>query len=644
MSGAVLYARLALATALVLAPGWAIARALGVRGVAAPLAWGLTAIFAALAVTFAVSASLTLTLVLLLVLGAAALPFGRRRLPGRGVLPGAPAVALLGVLLGLLLWHVAGEVGGDGLFHLARVRKLTDFGDLSLEALNEFPDGDLHPGYAFPLWHGLLALVAMVAGVDPTGVVRHLPSILAPLTVLVWLEAGWALFRRTVPALVTVAAAVALVAMSPGHGGAYTALSLPATASRQLLVPAALALALAAARRPSRRLLASAGAASFVLAVVHPTYALFLCVPFAGFVAVRAVWTRGEVRGNLLGLAALALPTVAYLAWLLPLARDTASVSPGGEERLRALRLYEGQIDVRSVDRFSVVPDVYGRAGLVAVAALLLVPLAGLAARRRWAAFVVGGALAVALVTLVPLVFVPFSDLVSLSQARRLVGFFPFQFALAGGMGVLAALVGFLAPPVALVSGILIQALYPGDFAYRITEGGPAWATWVGVAGAAVALVVGLRRRAPVETRAALASALLLLPAYVHGLANWTTSSARPASPLSPGLVTALRDEIPVGDTVYADPEASYRIAAFAPVRICVSPPGHVADTEKNRPRERVRAFRRFARTGDLDVPRACGAGWVVVDRSRFDGRPDLPVVYRDARWTLYRLTPAGST
>ncbi len=462
MSGLLLYVRIVLGTAVVLAPGWAIARALGVRGVAAPLAWGLATIFGALAVTFAVSASLTLTLALLLLAGAATLPFALRSRGTRGVLPGAPAAAVLGILLGLLLWHVAGEVGGDGLFHLARVRKLTDLGDLTLDALNEFPDGSLHPGYAFPLWHGFLALVATVSGADPTQVVLHLPSVLAPLAVLAWLEAGWSLFRRPVPAAVTAAAAVALVAMSPGHGGAYTVLALPATASRQLLVPAALALALAAARRPSWRLLASAAVAAFVLAVVHPTYAIFLCIPFAGFVLVRALWRRGDVRGGALALAALALPAAAFFVWLLPVVRETASVSPDAAERLRALRQYQGQLDVRSADSFSVVPDVFGRAGLVAVAALLLVPLSGLAARRRWAAFVVGGALAVSIVALVPLVFVPFSDVVSISQARRLVGFFPFPFAVAGGMGVFAALLGPVAAPAALVAGIIIQLLYPG--------------------------------------------------------------------------------------------------------------------------------------------------------------------------------------
>lgn len=638
MSGLLLYVRLAAATAVVLAPGWAIARALGVSGVAAALAWSLAALFAALSITFAVSGSLTLALVLLLAIGAAAVPFALRRRARDPWPPHAAVAAVLGVVLGIMLWQVAGEIGGDGFFHLARARKLLAFDELSLDALNEFPDGSLHAGYAFPLWHGALALVAKVAGVDPTDVVLHLPSVLAPIAVLLWLEAGWALFRRAGAAAASAGAAVALLAFAPGHGGAYTLLALPATMSRQLLVPAALALAFAAVRRPTPALLASTAAAALALAVVHPSYAPFLCVPFAGFVLVRVAWTRRDLRAGALVLGALALPALAFFAWLLPAVRDTASVSPDEEERLRAFRLYEGQLDVRSVDSFSVVPDLFGRAGAVAVAALLLVPLAAFAARRRWAAYVVGGALAVAALTLLPFLFAPLTDVVSISQGRRLVGFFPFPFALAGGMGVLAALLGPLVAPVALVGGIVLQLVYSGDFEYRLTTGGPAWATWVAVGGGIGALGFGFLGRGPRERNAGIASALVLLPVFVAGLFSWTPDEARRPSPLSSGLVAALRDDVPVGAVVYGDPEASYRMAAFAPVRICVAPPNNVADTEANRPRERVVEFRAFARTGDLAIPRACGATWLVVDGGRFDLEPDLPIAYQDARWRLYRL------
>jgi hypothetical protein len=52
-----------------------------------------------------------------------------------------------------------------------------------------------------------------------------------------------------------------------------------------------------------------------------------------------------------------------------------------------------------------------------------------------------------------------------------------------------------------------------------------------------------------------------------------------------------------------------------------------------------VREFRRFVRTGDLAIPRACGATWLVVDRERWpDLAPPLTSAYQDARWVLYRL------
>ena len=280
----------------------------------------------------------------------------------------------------------------------------------------------------------------------------------------------------------------------------------------------------------------------------------------------------------------------------------------------------------------------FGRSGAIAVAALLLVPLTALASRRRWAAYVVGGGLAIFAITLLPWLFTPFSDVASLSQTRRLAGFFPFGFALAGGMGVAASLLGPFVAPLALAAGIVLQWQFPGDFGYTLEDGGPAWATWIAVVGALVALVLGLHRLRSRETTAAVASALLLLPTFVHGLANWSTSPARQPTTLTPGLVHALRSTVPPGDIVFSDLESSYRIAASAPVYICNAPPGHVADTSATVPIERRKEWRRFNRTGDLAIPKRCGADWLVLDRDRFDTPVDLPVAYEDDRFTLYRF------
>lgn len=635
--------QLAFANAALLLPGALVARALGVRSVSATVTWSLALLLAALAVTFAAGASLSLTLVLLVAAAAVAAWFARQapraeRIPGRWWVFGA------GALLGLLLWPIAGEIGGDGLFHLARVRKLDAFDSLSLDAVNEFADGGLHPGYAVPLWHGFLALVARVGFLDPGDVVLHEASLLTPIALLVAYESGYALFRRVGAAVGVVCGAVAVTALAPGYGGAYTALGLPPTAARQLLLPAAVALALAYVERPARGLLASVAAAGLVLAVVHPTYAVFLWLPFAGFLLVRSVVERREIARIGAALAALVLPAAGYFVWLLPIVRDTASQSPVEDEVQRAFRQYPGQLDVFSDTSYRLAPEVFGRAGAVAVAALIFVPLAGFAIRRRWAAYVLGGFLPIAAVMLVPRLFVLFSDLVSISQSRRAAGFWPLAFALAGGFAVLAAGLRALVLPAALALGVALQVLYPGEFDYRLEQGGPALVTWLAVGGAVAALAGGLvlRKHKALFDRpnahAGAAAALFVLPVVVHAAANWSPSPARQASPLTPGLLEAVREDVPAGDVVYSDPETSYRIAAAVPVYIATAPPGHVADTEQNRPYERRDEAQAFFERGDLAIPRRAGANWLVLDRKRFDIVPELERVYRDERYTLYRV------
>jgi hypothetical protein len=635
-----LYIKLAFATALVLAPGWLVARALGVRTVAASLAWSLVAVFGALLVVFALGSTLTLALLLLAIVALAGVALRIvRAWPEAAPIPRRGWVAFWGAIIGVLLWIAAPTPQGDGLFHLARVRKLMELDALSLDRVSEFADGSLHPGYAFPLWHGFLGLIAKVSGEDPERVVTHLPSILAPLALLVAFEAGWALFRRVWAAGVTAAAQAALICFAPGMGGAYVFLSLPATSSRQLLVPAALALALETVRAPSFGVVASTGAAAFVLAVVHPTYAIFLWIPFVGFLAVRVLWERKDLRTGSLALAALVVPAALFMLWLRPIVEDTHSVSPDANEVQRALDQYASQLSVHSDTLYNLAPDVFTRAGAVAIGALLMIPLAGFAARRRWAAYVVGGSIAVFAVMLIPYLFTALSDLVSISQARRAAGFLPFAFAFAGGMAVLARLVGPLLIPLALGAGMFLQIVYPGDFEYVLRNPAPAWIAWFGVVGAVAALVVGLRRRGPaLETAASIAAAAFLTPVVGGGLLEWNRPAPPEVATLTPGLVQAVRDEVEAGAIVFSDTETAFRLAAYAPVYIASAPPGHVADTDRNRPYERAADARRFLQTGDLSIPRGYGAELVVLDGLRTDLELDLPVAYSDDRFTVYRL------
>jgi hypothetical protein len=206
---------------------------------------------------------------------------------------------------------------------------------------------------------------------------------------------------------------------------------------------------------------------------------------------------------------------------------------------------------------------------------------------------------------------------------------------------VLSALLGRVLLPLALVAGITLQIAYPGDFEYVLEDTAPAWIVWFAVAGGVVALILGLvRRRAPFEAPAAMAAALFLAPVFFVGLLNWDRAATPLNATLSPGLVAAVRAEVSSGAIVYSDQETSFRIAASASVFIAVAPPGHVADTEKNRPYERARDARRFLRTGDLSIPESYGAEYLVVDRARSQLKLDLPVLYEDERYVLHRLAP----
>jgi hypothetical protein len=638
-----LYLKLAAATLVVLLPGSLLARALGRPSVSATLAWTLVGIFGAGAVVFAVHGSLDLAIGLYAALGAGALAVvlsGREWVPRRRPV----GVIALGVVFGLFLWHVAGTLDGDALFHLARVRKLLAFSDLHLRTVDEFKDGGLHPGYAFPLWHLLLAFVARLGGIDPERVLLHEASILCPVAFAVAYEAGMAVFRNRSAAFATMLASVALFGLAGGHGGSFVHLALPATAARQLLVPMVIALFFWFARRPTGAGGATLAAGSLGLALVHPTYALYVVIPLAGYVGARALLVRGDVRRGLAALAAVLVPAAAVSLWLLPIVRETTSHDPSNAELARSLRHYRGQVVVYSLHSYRVAAEAFARTGAVAVAALVSVPLAAFARRRRWAAFVLGGTVIVALLTLVPVFFSTFSDIVSLSQARRAVGFVPLAFAFAGAAAVLSWWLRGWVLPLALGAGIALELAWPGDFGGSPSDGGPAAVAWFAAGAGVVGLVVATLARRSLDRPGRLTAAaavLFLIPVAVSGFAHWDAQPGRVV--LTPGLVRALHRDVPNGSVVFSDDSTAYRLAAAAPVYVNAAPPGHVAATKPNRPFARRNDAQKFLATGDLAIPRRYGAQFIVLDLRRRVPRLELPRLYRDSRFALYRLARTHS-
>ena len=638
--------RLGAATACLLLPGVLVARALRVSGFAGALAWSMAALFGATALMFAVHSSLWLALGLLGAVALVALPFAARspRLASHWTL----GVLAVGIVAGISLWWVS-RYDGDAFFHLARVQKLLAFDSLSLRSVDEFRDGGLHPGYAFPLWHTAVALIARLAGVGAPSAVLHLPTVLLPLSFVLVYEAGTILFASRWAGLVTALAEFALLGLAPGHGGAYSSLALPSSASRALLLPAVLALVFAYVREPSAPLLASVAAASGAMTLIHPSYSVLLGVSLVGFLIVRALL---DVRHDLphigAALGAIAVPAGLVVVWLLPLVRETASHNPSGSELRRAIAGYRGELDVFGLHSYRLSPELFARAGAIAVAALVLLPLALFAHRRMWGAFVLGAMLATLAIGLLPFIFPHFADAISISQARRIIAFSPRPFVLVGGALVLAGFLRLAVLPIALAAGIALQLAYPGDFGspYRFVHGGPGALAWIafGAAIAALLAAAAFGRRIPqVESRAvvaAVAVSLFLVPVAVHGYSHWTRAShARLGLPHK--LVVAVRDNVPDGDVVFSDPLTAYELAAFAPVYLNAAPTSHVADTGANRPTERVRdANRFFFRGGPLSVPRRYGAHWLLVDRTRVrHANFDLPRVYNGSRYVLYRIT-----
>jgi hypothetical protein len=654
-----LWLRLAAATVVVLLPGILLARCFGQRSAAASFASSVTLVGAGLALTFAVGGSLNVTLAFVLGAGAFALAWsltGRDVVPTR--LPGMARftrgwLALAGLGLGAGIWFVQGAFSGDVFFHLGRIRKLDTLGSLSLHDVGEFAHGGLHPGYAFPLWHAWLALVARLAGIDPTGIASHESSLLVPLALVLAFEMGWAIFRSTGLALGVVLGQVAIKAFAPGHAGVYPFLWEPGTVATQLLVPASVALFFHFVRRPTRPVAVMLAAASASLALVHPTYALFLAIPLGGYVVARALLTRGgDLRNGLLGLIVFGLPMLLAFIWLEPLVNKTIPVSPGPAQLRHNLHHYRADLVVHSLSRYSLAPARIDRNGSVAVAALLLVPLALLARRRRWSALVLGGTVAVLGIELWPLVFPHFSDAVSLSQSRRASGFIPFAVALAGGAAVLCRFSRALALAGALGLGIWLQVAHAGDFGLRAPKTAPAWIAWFALYGGIAALVIGaalawLRVR-PLRPgprlrgfTAGLAVFLFTLPVFVHGFSHWTPATTEDHAALTSGLVHFLQHDVPERSVIFADLGTSYRATAFAPVYVVAVPPTHAANTSQNELGKRKRAVLRFFAHPDLSIPRGWRAGWLVLTRAEPVQAVEhlgLRPVYADSRFVAFRV------
>ena len=248
----------------------------------------------------------------------------RTRRRARG--PAGRWVILGSLPLAGLVWWSAGPIGGDLLFHLARMRKLRAETLPVLGSVNEFQDGSLHPGYAFPLWHGAVALVARVAGADasmsPSTCRRSSSPLAAP-----------AVRRRDggVPAwaggVAVVAAQVARssrAAAAAGTGVFELLASPPTTAA--CCSRGVLALAFALVER-GRGVSSCPCGRGLRARVIHPSYNPYVVILLGGFLVARLICRQGRplVNEDSRRSPGVTVPFVLYLAWLFPVVADDPS-------------------------------------------------------------------------------------------------------------------------------------------------------------------------------------------------------------------------------------------------------------------------------------------------------------------------------
>ena len=228
-------------------------------------------------------------------------PSGRRRSPRR-------AWALFwGGIVGVLLWRVAAAVGGDGLFHLARVRKLLDLDDSRSTGSRSSPTAA-----SIPATRSRSGTASSRSSRSSRARTRasSSPSPVDPRA---------ACRRRRVRG--GVGAVPPDVGRGGHRGGAGRARLLRAGQGRRLRLPLAARHRVAPAPRTGRTR-ARAGVPSRSPSrgssrrrrppgspwpLVHPTYATFVLDPVRRLPRRRALWERADLSGSL-ALAALVGP------------------------------------------------------------------------------------------------------------------------------------------------------------------------------------------------------------------------------------------------------------------------------------------------------------------------------------------------
>lgn len=644
--------------ALVL-PGAVILRVLGwpsSSAAAVPICavWSITALAPGFVLMLAVDGGLVVCVGWLLAVVGAGLLAGRGKPVELNLRVSGALLWSVGglLLLSMLLWFESHATIGDAIEHIARVRKITELDPpRSLEALGLLPpDTGLHPGYGFPLWHAEAAVVTWLTGAEEMDVFEYWPTVLVVFVVAAVYRAGSAMFGSRAAGLAVVLGYLALYAFPKEGVGYFSQLSYPGYISIFLLWPVVVERTFTYLREGGREPLLTAAAASFVVSAIHPSYVPFMILLTGAFLLARAITARhrGDLRRLAAMLAAVTGPFLLFLLWLFPVADSASATVAGGRLHFSTLLNTNG-------DLVSLKPEFVTRGGAATVAGLLLVPVLGLAARTRAAAFVVAGTVTIVLILIVPWLFEPLAGVMSVSQARRLVFYLPLAFALAGG-ALLLARFRLFAVAGALGVGMLFEFLWPGDFEYQLTDPGPGWVAWFAALGGLIAVGVAVAKGVRVDLGGAWALpivAAFVLPVALAGLHEVRTAPAQPDGyQFDERLLSTVEKQIGREDVVLADLRTAFRLTAGAPVYVVAVNKGHGGDTVPNRHDERRADVERFfgeplAAEDAWSIVRKWDADWILARTKAAHPRAlleQLDPVYRGRTYTLYRVGPASRT
>jgi hypothetical protein len=545
---------------------------------------------------------------------------------------------------------------GDSYFHAAIALKLQSFMDPSFWNIGQYRGGDNHPGYALPLWHEAIAVIARLADSSALETMRLLPVVLAPISVLTFAGVAQIAFRSGAAATAAAVAFVGgrMVFTFPAMDGIYNAAE-PRTVASGILLPLVLGLVLLVVGRPNadevgisatdagsaaawKPATALAVCATVVLVYVHVSYIVWLALLLLGVAAVALPlgWKTPELRrAQLAAGGAVFAAAVVSVATLLPAIGRLQDHPEGGTKG--GLALASANVDALLVGSGS---TLHLRADyIIWFGAVAFLGLAGTALLGRWLRDPLVGWIPVASTIACAFVLIPpafrwLAESIGVAQTTRVYLIIPWVFGA-------AALV--------LIVGGRLDAWWKCGGRRR----------WASV-GALLGLALGTmwlanvwpplkRRSAPAVMPPDLVTALIVLcavgcviavlvyrvqPGWLGGTGPWqhrglgvaATTIVLALAPLPILLSQADRVQHtiatgPLSGTavpgtaavdvrtrrtlarvmrsrphpvVLAEPHLAYRMLALSPVYAAAVPPGHVAITKRNRPYDRNAAIETF--------------------------------------------------